>query len=87
MTTHMLRTLTTPGAKSQAAHPLDCLTDREVRVLELIGQGHNPRVIAETLKVSVKMVDSYRTRIQEKLNFKNAFELQHFALKWLWECT
>lgn len=86
MTTNMLRILTPAGAKNQAAHPLDCLTDREIRVLELIGQGHNSHAIGETLKISVKVVDTYRTRIKEKLNFKNTFELQHFAIKWLWEC-
>ena len=86
MTTNMLRTLTPSGAKKQSTHPLDRLTDREIRVLELIGQGHNSRVISETLKVGVKIVETYRTRIQEKLNFKNTFELQHFAIKWLWEC-
>lgn len=86
MTTNMLRALTPGGAQKHAAHPLDCLTDREVRVLELIGQGHSSSVIAGTLKVGVKTVETYRTRITEKLDLQNTFELQHFAIKWLWEC-
>lgn len=85
MTNNVLQTLTPAGAKKQKAHPLDRLSDREIRVLELIGQGHNSRVIAETLKIGVPTVDTYRIRIKQKLNLQNSFELQHFAIKWLWE--
>jgi DNA-binding NarL/FixJ family response regulator len=85
MTTNMLRTLTPAGAKKKAVHPLDRLTDREIRVLEMIGQGRSSRVIAEALGVGVTTVDTYRTRIKEKMNLQNTFELQHFAIKWLWD--
>jgi DNA-binding NarL/FixJ family response regulator len=86
MTSMVLRnTLTPTGPKKQVANPLERLTDREIRVLEMIGEGYKSRAIADALKVGVTTVDTYRTRIKEKLEFENTFELQHFAIKWLWE--
>lgn len=85
MTDNVLKALTPEGTKKKASHPLDMLSDREIRVLELIGQGHGSRHIAEALDIGIPTVDTYRIRIKQKLNLKNAFELQHYAIKWLWE--
>jgi DNA-binding NarL/FixJ family response regulator len=82
-TSVFLRSLTT-GMKN-SPRPLDRLTDRELEVLELIGRGHTTRQIAETLKLGVATVDTYRARIKEKMNFRNATELQHFAIRWVRE--
>ena len=65
--------------------PLDRLTDRELEVLELIGHGHTTRQIAATLKLGVSTVDTHRERIKEKMNFRTATELQHFAIRWVRE--
>src|SRR5580693_9354014 len=65
--------------------PLDRLTDRELEVLELIGHGHTTRQIAATLKLGVSTVDTHRERIKEKMNFRTATELQHFAIRWVLE--
>jgi DNA-binding CsgD family transcriptional regulator len=54
-------------------------------VLELIGNRHTTRETAETLKLGVATVDTYRARIKEKMNFQNATELQHFAVRWVRE--
>jgi DNA-binding CsgD family transcriptional regulator len=54
-------------------------------VLKLIGNGRASREIAETLKLGVATVDTYRARIKEKMNFQNATELQHFAVRWVRE--
>jgi DNA-binding CsgD family transcriptional regulator len=51
----------------------------------LIGRGRASREIAEVLKLGVATVDTYRARIKEKMNFRNATELQHFAIRWLSE--
>ena len=83
MTSVFLKGLTT-GLKSMP-RPLDRLTDRELEVLELIGRGHTTRQIAETLQLGVATVDTYRARIKEKMNFRNATELQHFAIRWVRE--
>ena len=83
MTSFFLRSLST-GVKSMP-RPLDRLTDRELEVLELIGRGHTTRQIADTLQLGVATVDTYRARIKEKMNFRNATELQHFAIRWVRE--
>lgn len=61
---------------------LSSLTDRELQVFELIGQGNETREIAEKLRLSVKTVDTYREHIKEKLNLKNATELIQHASQW-----
>lgn len=84
MTAGVLRTL--PGGSTKPVpRPIDRLTDREMEVLELIGQGRTTREIAATLQLGVATVDTYRARIKEKMNFRNAVELQHFAIRWLRE--
>jgi len=61
---------------------ISTLTDRELQVFELIGQGHETREIAEKLRLSIKTVDTYREHIKEKLNLKNATELIQHASQW-----
>jgi len=55
------------------------LTDRELEVFQLIGGGRTTREIAETLKLGMTTVDTYRTRIKEKLGLRNGTQLQHYA--------
>jgi DNA-binding NarL/FixJ family response regulator len=61
------------------------LTDRELAVLEMIGQGRTTRQIAATLKLGTPTIDTYRDRIKEKMNLQNAAELLHFAIRWVQE--
>jgi len=62
--------------------PTEELSDRELEVFGLIGQGHGTRPIAEKLHLSVKTIESHRAHIKEKLNLKNATELVHHAIQW-----
>jgi len=62
---------------------MDELTDRELEVFRLIGQGHGTRQIAEELHLSVKTVESYYAHIKEKLSLKNARELVQHAAQWV----
>ena len=62
--------------------PLDGLTNREVDVFRLIGRGFSNRLIAQELSLSVKTVETYRSRIIEKLKLKNSSELARFAVEW-----
>lgn len=55
------------------------LTDRELEVFQLIGSGRTTREIAETLHLGMTTVDTYRTRIKEKLGLRNGTQLQHYA--------
>ena len=81
MTAGVLNGLPHGGLKN-VPRPIDRLTDRELEVLELIGRGRTTREIAETLTLGVATIDTYRARIKEKMNFRNAVELQHFAVRW-----
>jgi len=74
------------GTKSDAAiSPIDRLSDRELEVFSLLGQGKGTRQIAEQLCVSVKTVETYRLRIKEKLNISSASELLQHAFQWVSE--
>ena len=55
------------------------LTDRELEVFQLIGSGRTTREIAATLNLGMTTVDTYRTRIKEKLGLRNGTQLQHYA--------
>ncbi len=58
------------------------LSDRELEVFRLIGEGHGTRQIAEELHLSVKTVESYQAHIKEKLSLRSARELMQHAIQW-----
>jgi DNA-binding NarL/FixJ family response regulator len=62
--------------------PVEQLSDRELEVFQLLGQGHETRRIAESLHVSMKTVQAYCARIKEKLRLANATELLREAIRW-----
>jgi len=57
------------------------LSDRELQVLRLLGQGKSVSVIAEELCLSVKTVSTYRARILEKLSCQSTGELIRYAIE------
>jgi DNA-binding NarL/FixJ family response regulator len=64
-----------------AGSPIANLTDRELEVFRLIGDGHGTRQIAEELHISVKTVESYQAHIKDKLALKNGRELVQRAIQ------
>ena len=62
--------------------PIGLLSDRELQVFGLLGQGYRTRDIAETLKLSPKTVHAYCARIKEKLNLANGSQLLLEAVRW-----
>ncbi len=62
---------------------IERLTDRELEVFTLLGQGKGTRQISEQLHVSVKTVETYRSRIKEKLRLTSASELLQHAFQWV----
>ncbi len=58
------------------------LSNRQLEVLQLTGQGHSTRQIADELHVSVKTVESHYANIKLKLNLKNSHELIQYAVTW-----
>jgi two-component system response regulator NreC len=59
----------------------DLLSDREQQVLQLLALGHTNKQIAEKLFVSVKTVETYRARVQEKLGLRGRAALVRYALQ------
>ena len=70
------------GRGDRTGSPMEDLSDRELEVFALIGQGHGTRQIAEELHLSIKTIESHRAHIKEKLNLKNATELVQHAIQW-----
>jgi DNA-binding NarL/FixJ family response regulator len=70
------------GSSPEPQSPIAGLTDRELEVFRLIGEGHGTRQIAEELHLSVKTVESYQAHIKDKLSLKNARELVQRAIQW-----
>jgi DNA-binding NarL/FixJ family response regulator len=58
------------------------LSDRELEVFRLIGEGHGTRQIAKELHLSIKTVESYQAHIKEKLSLRSARELMQRAIQW-----
>ncbi|CAN5543524.1 response regulator transcription factor [soil metagenome] len=61
---------------------IEALSDRELEVLHLIGQGVTTGKIAEALFLSVKTIESYRANIKRKLNLQDGAELSRYAFEW-----
>jgi DNA-binding NarL/FixJ family response regulator len=66
-----------------AADPLQRLTDRELDVFKLIGQGRANRDIAQHLCISVRTVDAHRAHLKEKLGIRDGNELVRYAVRWV----
>ncbi len=69
------------GRATATGSVMERLSDRELEVFGLIGEGRGTRQIAEQLHLSVKTIESHRAHIKEKLNLKNATELVHRAIQ------
>ena len=70
------------GKKEDANFPLYTLSDREIEVFQLIGNGFTTKEIAGRLKLSPKTIDSYREHLKIKLNLKSGAELLRYAIRW-----
>ena len=72
-------------AKDKAGNtktPIESLSNREFEIFRMIGQGHKASHMAKQLGFSVKTIETYRSRIKEKLNLPNAAELLQYSIKW-----
>jgi two-component system response regulator NreC len=68
------------AAPPPSSSPPDNLTDREVEVLRLIALGHTNAEIGDRLFLSVRTVETHRSRIQQKLGRSTRAELVRYAL-------
>lgn len=65
-----------------ARFAIDTLSDREMEVFQLIGNGYSTRQIAERLNLSSKTIDSYREHLKLKLSLESGAELVRYAIQW-----
>jgi DNA-binding NarL/FixJ family response regulator len=85
MADRMLQRAVGAGQPADTRAPLDLLTDRELEVFRLIGQGVKTAEIAERLHLSVKTIETYRDRMRQKLDLEDGTKLVHFATHWVLE--
>ena len=60
---------------------LESLSDRELQVLCLLAQGQALKGVAADLELSVKTVETYRSRVLHKLHLRNDVEICQFAIQ------
>ena len=64
-----------------SALPHESLSDRELQILQMLGSGLTPSVIASRLNLSIKTVSTYRTRLLGKLDLHTTGELIRYAIE------
>lgn len=62
---------------------IDTLTDRELEILEMIGQGTATKIIAGRLSISTRTVEAHRAHIKEKLGITDGAALVRYAVQWV----
>ena len=70
------------GGEPAALSPVELLTDKELQIFRLIGQGRSTREISEALNRSVKTIEAHRENIKVKLGIKNSPQLVRAAVEW-----
>lgn len=70
----------TAGGARQVSDPIERLSNRELQIIKLIGQGNGTREIANSLNLSVKTIESHRQRIKKKLNIQTSPKLVQYAV-------
>jgi len=70
------------GKSGRQGFSVDLLSDRELEIFQLIGNGFGTRQIAEKLHLSVKTIESYRESLKQKLQLKDKSELVQQAIHW-----
>jgi DNA-binding NarL/FixJ family response regulator len=83
MTTRLLRRIDDLPIRGQ--DPIKTLSNRELAVLQMIGEGLTTQQIARRLKLSIKTIESYRENVKKKLNLKNSMELNRRAFQMVLE--
>jgi DNA-binding NarL/FixJ family response regulator len=81
MQSKLLRSLSGGAKRDAQASPLERLSDRELQIFRLIGQGQSVRAIAETLFLSPKTVETHKEHIKQKLGLASSNDLLRYAIE------
>lgn len=82
MSAKMLAAMVGPAGPG-GAEPESKLSDRELEVLRLFGEGWSTDEIAQRLHLSGKTVDVHRANMKQKLGLKTTPEFQRYAIRWV----
>lgn len=85
ITRRLLKRRVSGRHQKQDTPAIDILTDRELQVFELIGNGQNTKLISTQLHLSSKTIERYKENIKRKLGISNATELVQRATRWVLE--
>jgi DNA-binding NarL/FixJ family response regulator len=83
MANRLLKTVV--GGEPLDEDPIKSLSNREIEVFEMIGQGLATKEIGKKLHLSPKTVETHREKIKSKLNLASSTELTHRAMQWVME--
>lgn len=72
----------TSARRPAATSPVERLSDRELEIFQLLGQGRTPSEIARDLNLSLKTVQAYCARAKEKFGVTSLTELLRAAIRW-----
>jgi DNA-binding NarL/FixJ family response regulator len=70
------------GDATNPSFPIDELTDRELAVFQMLGEGYSIKEIQDRLNLARKTVETYRRRAKEKLDFDSVSKLLQYAVQW-----
>lgn len=82
LSAEMTDLLTEKLAGGKPAGDIGVLSDRELLVFQMLGEGRSTREIGDSLKISIKTVQVYCARVKEKLGLANHTELLREAMRW-----
>jgi DNA-binding NarL/FixJ family response regulator len=80
MAAKLLRSFSGRGMQADAP-PLERLSDRELQIFRMIGQGRSVKDIAEALFLSPKTVETHKEHIKQKLNLSSSNDLLRYAIE------
>jgi len=69
------------STRADATRSVNILSDRELQVLRLVARGYTSAQIAKQIFVSVKTIETYRSRLAEKLGLRTRSEVVRFAVQ------
>jgi DNA-binding NarL/FixJ family response regulator len=81
VTSRMANALSSSG-EAASSSPVERLSDRELEIFRLLGQGRTASQIAGDLNLSVKTVQAYCARAKEKFGVSSLVELLRAAIRW-----
>jgi DNA-binding NarL/FixJ family response regulator len=84
MTKALLGELADPAMASHSGDTASQLSEREAQVIKHVARGHTNQEIAEKLSLSVKTVETYRSRAMEKLGLSSRAALVRYAMEKGW---